>query len=378
MPKRLTVEEEREESEFYYGKYSFSPMERGFATTLGNSLRRVLLSSIMSLAVTRIKIPDKYHEYDTVPGVKEDILEMIMSIKQIQLRKEISMEEVVELKIEKDGPCVVKAKDIICPAGISITNPELKIATINEGGKLELFMYAEVGKGYIPVSEQEKTDDIQIIPIDGIFTPVVRVNFRQENIRVGKKTDYDKLILEIWTKKNLSPSEALRMASKILIEHFGIILENLPEFKGVEMVFDNNVETKTDYERAKAEKDEAIFAEDEEESSDALEKETGEGMESESEEEESFEDEESEESEKSVDSGEGDPEAEIDVNEQPIEVLELSKRSLHCLKREKIETIGQLLNVKISELLKIRNFGQKSLDEVSEKLKEKFGIDLES
>src|SRR6056297_570043 len=239
MPKKLIIEEEREEGDYLYGRFALSPLEKGFSITIGNSLRRVLLSSIMSLAITRIKIPDKFHEYDTIKGVKEDILEIIMNVKQVQLRKEIKLEEMVELKITKTGPGIVTAADINCPAGISVTNPDHKIATLNEDSDFEMFMYAEMGKGYVPIAEFEEIDDIQMIPIDGIFSPVMRVNFRDEDVRVGKKTDYDKLILEIWTKKNITPREALRASSNILIGHFEKVQENLPELTTIDMIFES-------------------------------------------------------------------------------------------------------------------------------------------
>ncbi len=360
MPQRLQVEEEREEGDYIYGRFSFAPMEKGFATTVGNSLRRVLLSSIMSLAITKIKIPDKFHEYDTIEGVKEDILEIIMNIKKVQLRKEISIEEEIELIIDKDGPGIVTAGDIICPAGVVVMNPELKIAQLNDSARLEIYLYAEVGKGYVPVAEFEKPDDIQMIPIDGIFSPVVRVNYRDENIRVGKKTDYDKLIMEIWTKKNIHPSEALRIAGNILIEHFNILESNLPSVDGVEMIF----ETPVDNKQEESMRIEMEFEKDIVEVSRKNRIENADEIEN-------------EEEENIMPVAPKVTETEKDVNELSIEVLDLSVRSLNCLKRDKINTIGDLLNRPVPELLKIRNFGQKSLDEVKEKLKEKLNIEMD-
>jgi len=359
MPQRLQVEEEREEGDYLYGRFSFAPMEKGFATTIGNSLRRVLLSSIMSLAITKIKIPEKFHEYDTIDGVKEDVLEIIMNIKKVQLRKEISLEEEVELIIDKDGPGIVTAGDIICPAGIKVMNPELKIAHLNESARLEIYLYAEVGKGYVPVAEFDKPDDIQMIPIDGIFSPVVRVNYRDDNIRVGKKTDYDKLIMEIWTKKNIHPSEALRIAGNILIEHFNILESNLPSVNGVEMIFESPSETRSEESKIgdpEMEKETSEMAR--KGRSDVVESGNNYGNEG-------------------VVSTSKTSDTEKDANELSIEVLDLSVRSLNCLKRDKINTIGDLLTRPIPELLKIRNFGQKSLDEVKEKLKEKLNIEMD-
>src|SRR6056297_2706256 len=364
MPKKLIIEEEREEGDYLYGRFALSPLEKGFSITIGNSLRRVLLSSIMSLAITRIKIPDKFHEYDTIEGVKEDILEIIMNVKQVQLRKEVKLDDLVELSISKTGPGIVTASDINCPAGISITNPEHKIATLNEDSDFEMFMYAEMGKGYVPIAEFEEIDDIQMIPIDGIFSPVMRVNFRDEDVRVGKKTDYDKLILEIWTKKNITPREALRASSNILIGHFEKIQENLPELTNFDMIFESPDKT----EKSELEEEETVIQEEET-------SETEKVVEPEEEKEQADE---TEVQEKELEDEEEDTQSgDEDISTLPIERLELSVRSLNCLKRDKVNTIGDLLNRPIQELLKIRNFGKKSLKEVNEKLKEKFDISLD-
>ncbi len=363
MPKKLLIEEEREEGDYLYGRFSLSPLEKGFSTTVGNSLRRVLLSSIMSLAITRIKIPDKFHEYDTIEGVKEDVLEIIMNVKQIQLRKEIKTEDVFELSVHKTGPGVVKASDIKCPAGIVITNPDLILATLNEDAEFVLFMYAEMGKGYVPIAEFDEIDDIQMIPIDGIFSPVMRVNFRDEDVRVGKKTDYDKLILEIWTKKNITPREALRASSNILIGHFEKVQEDLPELANIDMVFESPEKTeKSDYEEEMPISKESEAKEPEE-------------IEEVIADQEILEDE--DEGDIVEDTDEDSTSGEEDISLLPIEKLDLSVRSLNCLKRDKVNTVGDLLNRPIQDLLKIRNFGKKSLAEVNNKLKEKFDISLD-
>src|SRR6056297_142612 len=348
MPKKLIIEEEREEGDYLYGRFSLSPLEKGFSITIGNSLRRVLLSSIMSLAITRIKIPDKFHEYDTIEGVKEDILEIIMNVKQVQLRKEVKLDDLVELSISKTGPGVVTAADISCPAGISITNPEHKIATLNEDADFEMFMYAEMGKGYVPIAEFEDIDDIQMIPIDGIFSPVMRVNFRDEDVRVGKKTDYDKLILEMWTKKNITPRESLRAAANILIGHFTKIQEHLPDLKTVEMIFESP--------ETKKEEEETIQPVEETTTEESLPEKTNDEEKVEETPEPQPVEENKDEPEEAVE--------EEDIAEKSIESLELSVRSLNCLKRDKINTIGDLLKRPVQELLKIRNFGKKSLVEV--------------
>lgn len=360
MPKKLLIEEEREEGDFYYGRFSLAPLEKGFSTTIGNSLRRVLLSSIMSLAITKIKIPEKFHEYDTIEGVKEDILEIIMNVKQIQLRKEVKLEGDVELVISKTGPGVVTAGDIKCPAGIVVTNPDHIIATLNEDANFEMFMYAEMGKGYVPIAEFDEIDDIQMIPIDGIFSPVMRVNFRDEDVRVGKKTDFDKLILEIWTKRNITPREALRASSNILIGHFNKIQENLPELTSVEMIFESPSKAET----GEAEEEEITTI------AEAVVEET-------------VKKEAKEKSEKAKETASGEKEISEngengeDVASLPIERLDLTVRALNCLKRDKVNTIGELMNRPIQELLKIRNFGRMSLEEVNNKLKEKFDISLD-
>ncbi|HPE67862.1 MAG TPA: DNA-directed RNA polymerase subunit alpha [Thermotogota bacterium] len=376
MPKGLNVEEEREEGNFLYGRFSFAPMEKGFATTIGNSLRRVLLSSIMSLAITRIKIPNKFHEYDTLSGVREDILEIIMNIKKIQIRPDLAFDKEIELVLKVEEPGIVTAAQIESPAGITITNPEQKIATLDQEGMLEIHMYAEMGKGYVPVAEQEKPDDIQVIPIDGIFSPVVRVNFREENVRVEKKTDYDKLILEIWTKKNISPKDALRISANILIKHFHILEENLPE---PESFLGNFPITLPEEWPGAGEKEQGVLAEEddmEDEDQKPIELEEPDG-----DEEEEKEDEPEEETEDETDTtvavSEPPPSADT-LESRSIEDLGLSVRSLNCLKRDKINTIGDLLSHSVADLLKIRNFGQKSLDEVREKLQEKYSRDLEA
>ncbi|HNR63965.1 MAG: DNA-directed RNA polymerase subunit alpha [Thermotogaceae bacterium] len=358
MPQKLVVEEQREDGDYYYGRFILAPLEKGYATTLGNSLRRVLLSSIMALGITKIKFPDKFHEYESIEGVSEDVLEIIMNIKRIQLRKEVKMDEEIELSIKKNGPCLVTAKDVVCPAGITITNPNLHIATLNENAYFEVYMYAQVGKGYVPISEQEKPDDIQMIPIDGVFSPVVRVNFRQENVRVLKKTDYDKLVLEIWTKRNIKPTEALRVASDIMIEHFKIIGSDLDQVEGIDSALVGTPDSSATVEEIEEEledKVESIAEEAEEEDN-----ETEEVILPPVEKVEPVEE-----------------KIEGDVHSLSIEKLQLSVRSNNCLKRDRINTIGDLLARSPSELLKIRNFGQKSLDEVQEKLKTLFNITYE-
>ncbi|OQX59104.1 MAG: DNA-directed RNA polymerase subunit alpha [Thermotoga sp. 4484_232] len=320
MPKRMKLEEEREEKEYYYARFSLSPMEKGYAITVGNALRRVLLSSIPSLAITDVRFikPEKYHEYDTIDGVKEDILDILLNLKKVQFRVEVPVDGKIRMEVEKKGPGKLLAGDIRTPGGIEVVNPDFPIATLNDAVEIHFEVYAEVGKGFVPVSERDEKPEVGWIPIDGVFSPVMKVNFLTENVRVGKRTDYDKLILEIWTKKSIKPEEALKKATDILIKHFQIILDSLPEttFEAEEILMSPE-EKKVEVQEAEEE----------------------------------------------------------DVFSKKIDELELSVRALNCLKRDRIETIGDLLNRTEDDLLKIKNFGAKSLEEVKKKLKEKFGLD---
>lgn len=321
MPKRLRIEETKEGPDYYYAKFVLSPLEKGYAITIGNALRRVLLSSIPSLAITSMRFikPEKYHEYDTIEGVREDILEIILNLKEVQFRTLVPIDGKVKMTVEKKGPGVLKAGDIKVPSGIEVANPEHVIAHLNEDADIMFEIYAEVGKGYSPASEREEGPEVGWILIDGIFSPVLKVNFLQENVRVGKRTDYDKLILEVWTKKSIKPEEALRKAVDILMDHLNIILSNLPEVELLNM-----------------EKREVEEHEDIEEKA-TIEEET---------------------------------------YSIKIEDLGLSKKVVNALKREKIETVGDLLKRSEEELLKIKHFGPKSLEDLKKLLKEKLGIEL--
>ncbi len=324
MPKRLKLEEVKEGPDYYYGKFILSPLEKGYAITIGNTLRRVLLSSIPSLAVTAVRFikPEKYHEYDTIEGVKEDILEMVLNLKEVQFKTSVPVEERIRLMVKKKGPGLLKAGDIQTPAGIEIANPDFVIAHLNEDADLEFEVYVEMGKGYEPASEREEKPEIGWIPLDGVFSPVLKVNFLQENVRVGKRTDYDKLVLEVWTKKSIKPEEALRKAVEIMIDHLQIIEEGLPEVEALKLA-----------------KQEIAEAEEmtEEEASRVLEEE---------------------------------------LMEVKIEDLGLSKKVVNSLKREKIESVADLLKKGEKELLKIKHFGPKSLEGLKKVLKEKLGIEL--
>jgi DNA-directed RNA polymerase subunit alpha len=331
-PERFILEEEKEDRGYLYVRYSVQPLERGYGVMIGNALRRILLSSIPSLAIIGVKIRDVYHEYDAVKGAKEDVLQILLNVKQIQVKENVPIkEEPVVMTVQKKGAGIVRAKDIKCPLEVKIANPELKLATLNEDADFYMELFAEKGKGYLPVSEMDISNDVQMLPVDGIFTPVVRVNFRTEDFRVGKKIDYDRLILEIWTKKSVDPTAALKDALNILIEHFEFLLNNLQGQK------ENKVAIEDD---KKAEKDVLLPSQTIEESKTP-------------------------------------PDSFEIYDKMRIEDLELSVRALNSLKRGKIETVGELLQKDEKSLLKIKNFGTKSLEEINEKL-EKLGLKLKA
>jgi DNA-directed RNA polymerase subunit alpha len=317
--RKFRLEEQAEYEDHYYAKYSMSPLEKGYAVTIGNTLRRVLLSSIPSFAITDVRFvkPEKYHEFDTIEGVKEDIMDILLNLKKVQLRVEAYVESPVKLIIEKKGPAILTAKDIQCPAGVLVVNPNHYIATLNEDADIEVELYATFGKGFVPASERNERPEIGWIVMDGVYSPVLKVNWLVENVRVDKRTDFEKLILEIWTKKSIKPAEALKHSLKIILEHFSFIEQSLSDVEELPVPA---------YQETYSVVEESVSTED--------------------------------------------------VASKKIEELELSARSLNCLKRDKIETIGDLLERTEEDLLKIKNFGVKSLEEVKEKLKEKFGLSL--
>ena len=207
-----------------YGRIVIEPLERGYGVTIGNSLRRVLLSSIPGAAVTRVRFDGHYHEYDTIPGVKEDILEIILNFKELAIRLED--DEEARLQLEAEGTGEVTASQIFTPRGVEILNPDLHIATLDKGGRLKVELEVEPGVGYRSAERNKRKDmPLGVIPIDSDFSPVKLVNFKVEPTRVGERTDYDKLILEIETNRGVKPEEALNKASQILIEHFQIFRE---------------------------------------------------------------------------------------------------------------------------------------------------------
>ena len=331
MPKNLRIEEEREDENSYFTRFILSPMERGYATTIGNSLRRVLLSSIPSMAITRLKIPGKYHEYDVIDGVKEDILEIILNFKKVQLKPALEFSDAVKLTLEKAGPGVITAGDIKTPTGVEVVNPSQYIATLNSDSVVYIELFAEIGRGFVPVSEMEIEHDVEMIYIDGIFSPVMKVNFQTENVRVGKRTDYDKLVLEVWTKKSITPSDALMRATDILMRHFEVVSSGLGQ-----------PSLCLTCSKIEPEKDETIV----------------------------------EETEVSAETPQAEEQDSNSLAAKKVEELDLSVRSLNCLKRDKINTIGDLLDKSEADLLKIRNFGEKSMLEVVKKLRDKFNIVL--
>ncbi|QQY79387.1 DNA-directed RNA polymerase subunit alpha [Keratinibaculum paraultunense] len=291
-----------------YGKFVVEPLERGYGTTLGNSLRRVLLSSLPGAAVSSVSIQGVLHEFSTVPGVLEDVPEIILNIKDIAAK--IYSDEPVTLRLEAKGPKVVTAGDIITGPDVEILNKDLYIATINEDGELYMEMEMIKGRGY-SVAERNKREGqpVGVIPVDSSFTPVKKVNFLVENTRVGQITDYDKLTLEVWTDGTLTPEEATSLGAKILTEHLNLFI-NLTEHV-------NDVEIMVEKEEDEKEK----------------------------------------------------------VLEMTVEELDLSVRSYNCLKRAGINTVEELTQKTAEDMMKVRNLGKKSLEEIQNKLAE-LGLSL--
>ena len=289
--------------DYKYGKFVVEPLERGFGITIGNAIRRILLSSLPGVAVYAIKIDGVLHEFSTVPGVKEDVTEMILSLKELSAT--IEDEEPKVLKIQAVGPCDVKGSDIICPAGVEIVSKDLHIATLDEGAKLNMDIYVNKGRGYISAEENKKESmPIGVLPVDSIYTPIEKVSYHVENTRVGQRTDFDKLTLEVLTNGSINPQEGISLAAKVLEEHLKLFID-LTAHVG-------NVEIMVEKEEDKKEK----------------------------------------------------------VLEMTIEELDLSVRSYNCLKRANINTVEELANKSEDDMMKVRNLGKKSLEEVIQKLEE--------
>lgn len=286
-----------------YGKFVVEPLERGFGTTLGNSLRRVLLTSISGTALSYIMIDGVLHEFSTIPGVREDVTKIILNLKKLELKLLVDEEKMVEIDVE--GPAVVTAADLKVDADVEILNPDQYICTVAEGGHLHMSIAIKNGRGYIPASEN-KSDDmpIGVIPVDSLFSPIKKVNYQVENARVGKRDDYDKLTLELWTDGSITPNDALSFAAKILEEHFKVFMS-----ADMSDQFAN------------------VMIEKEDKSN-----------------------------EKKL--------------EMTIEELDLSVRSYNCLKRAGINTVQELNNKSEADMMRVRNLGRKSLEEVKNKLTE--------
>lgn len=287
-----------------YGKFIVEPLERGYGTTLGNSLRRILLSSLPGTAVTSVKIDGILHEFSTIPGAKEDVTEIILNLKKLAVRLS-GQDNTKRAIINAVGPKEVTAADIIADADMEIFNPDLHIATLEDNATLVMELNLSKGRGYV-TAEQNKTENtpIAVIPMDSIFTPVVKVNFTVENTRVGQVTDYDKLILEIWTDGSISPKEGVSIGAKIMQEHLNLFIQLTEDTNSLEIMV----------EKEQDQKEKAL--------------------------------------------------------EMTIEELELSVRSFNCLKRASINTVEELTHKSEEDMMKVRNLGKKSLDEVKLKLEE--------
>ncbi|MCP1146444.1 DNA-directed RNA polymerase subunit alpha [Lysinibacillus endophyticus] len=299
-PKIETVEISEDSK---YGKFVVEPLERGYGNTLGNSLRRILLSSLPGAAVTSIQIDGVLHEFSTVEGVVEDVASIILNIKKLALKIYSDEEKVIEIDVK--GEATVTAADITHDSDVEILNPDLHIAQIAKNGHLRMRMYARRGRGYTPADQNKREDlSIGVIPIDSIYTPVSRVNFQVENTRVGQNSDFDKLSLDVWTDGSIGPKEAISLGAKILTEHLNIFVGLTNEAQTAEIMVEKEEDQKEK------------------------------------------------------------------VLEMTIEELDLSVRSYNCLKRAGINTVLELANKSEDDMMKVRNLGRKSLEEVKAKLEE--------
>ena len=311
LPMRLELE--KDAASATYGKFMAEPFERGFGTTIGNSLRRVLLSSLSGVAVTSVKIEGIYHEFSTLPGVTEDMTIIILNIKNLRLK--LHTDKIKSIRLKKSGPGDAKASDIDHDADVTVLNPDLKIATLDKDGMIDIEMIVKPGRGYVPAERnKEEGLPIGVVPVDSIFSPVKRVNFHVENARVGRMTDYDRLHLEIWTDGSITPQEAVSSAASILREHLAICIpsEEMQEVEPDSSQHEMQAEFSKNLVRS--------------------------------------------------------------VNE-----LELSVRASNCLKNANIKTIEDLVHRTEMEMLRTKNFGKKSLHEIKEVLAEMgLGLGLKS
>ena len=284
-----------------YGKYVVEPLERGYGTTLGNSLRRILLSSLPGTAVTSIKIAGVQHEFTTIPGVKEDVTEIVLNVKSIIAK--LHCEGVKTVHIEAAGACTVTAGDIKADSDVEILNPDLHICTLGPDASLSMELTLSHGRGYVPADKNKQPQQIiGVIPVDSIYSPVRKVNYTVENTRVGDATDYDKLTLEVWTNGTIDARDAVSLAARILVDHFTLFTD-LSETMGSKSTVVEKAETQHDK-----------------------------------------------------------------VMEMTIDDMDLSVRSYNCLKRANINTVEDLISKTEEEMMKVRNLGRKSLEEVVNKL----------
>ena len=293
-----------------YAKFVCEPLERGYGVTIGNSLRRILLSSLPGCSITSVKIDGVLHEFSTIPNVVEDVPEIIVNLKNVRLKFEDNEEKVLRIEVKGEGE--VTAADIITDGTVEILNPELHIATISEGGSLKMEMTSDRGRGYNSAEKNKKPNqDISVLPIDSIYTPVKKVNYQVENTRVGQMVDYDKLVIEVWTDGSLKAHEAFSLAAKVMTGHLELFIDLSEAARNTQVMIEK--------EESKKEK----------------------------------------------------------VLEMSIEELELSVRSFNCLKRAGIATVEDLTNKSETEMMKVRNLGKKSFDEVTAKL-HSLGLDFAS
>ncbi|NLY37683.1 MAG: DNA-directed RNA polymerase subunit alpha [Firmicutes bacterium] len=286
-----------------YGKFIVEPLERGYGITLGNALRRILLSSLPGAAITSVRFEGALHEFSTLPGVLEDTIEIILNLKSLSMK--IHSDEPQTLIIDTDQPGEIRAKDIKAPSIVEILNPDLLICTLEENARIYMEMTAANGRGYVPAERNKLPHHpIGVIPVDSIFSPIRKVNYQVENTRVGQITDYDKLTLEVWTDGSIKPDEAVTLAAKILSKHIALFVNLTEQVDEVEITSDKEEE---DRER---------------------------------------------------------------LLDMTIEELDLSVRSYNCLKRAGINTVGELVRKTEEEMMKVRNLGKKSLEEVDQKLRE--------
>ena len=292
-----------------YGKFVMEPLERGYAMTLGNSMRRVLLSTLPGVAITNVKIDGVVHEFSTIPGVKEDVTEIVLNLKGLIAK--LHADAAKKIYIEAEGPCVVTAANIKADFEVEILNPDMYIATLDAGAKLNMEMTLDKGRGYVSAEQNKPAQNvIGVIPIDSIYTPVLKANFNVDNTRVGNIVDKNKLTLEVWTDGSIRANEAVSLSAKILIEHFELFLDLAEGINETQSI----MAEKNDNQKAQ-------------------------------------------------------------VLDLTIDELDLSVRSFNCLKRAGINTVEDLINKSEEDMMKVRNLGRKSLEEVIAKL-DSFGFAL--